>query len=568
MTLLDRWGTRVLLLVAVVVGCAGPSLPAGPSDRSSGEAAPGAVPKRITAAIWGDPPTLVQELTGFGVRGVDAIEDLSRAGLSITDNQGRQQARLAEAVPTIENGLWKLLPDGRMETTWKIRERASWHDGTPLTSADAAFGLTVGQDPEVPEFGHAGFASIEGVETPDPRTLTVRWSRPYADADKLFSPRFASLLPKHLLEGPYTDNKPGFTQLPYWAGEFVGTGPFKVREFALGSHVLFEAFDDYVLGRPAIDVIELRFFPDVTTIAANILAGRVDLTLGKTLSVEQAIGVRDQWGAGVMDNASHNPVSVFAQFLNPTPPLVANLQFRRALLHAVDRQELADTLMAGLTPVAHSFLYPNQAQYREIEAALPRYEYDPGRAGQMIEALGYAMGTDGFFRDRAGQQLAVELRTYTGDVNQKATLAAADSWQRIGVTVDVNVMSPQATQDNEYVFTYPGFTLQRYTGDLTGLPNLYSYRAPTSQNNFRSGNVSRYMNPDFDALLDRYFTSVPTQQRTEVIGQIIYHIADQLTQMTLFYDAEPTMFSSRLVNVTARWPSSTQAWNAHEWELK
>ena len=28
---------------------------------------------------------------------------------------------LAEVVPTIENGLWRLLPDGQMELTWKIK---------------------------------------------------------------------------------------------------------------------------------------------------------------------------------------------------------------------------------------------------------------------------------------------------------------------------------------------------------------------------------------------------------------------------------------------------------------
>jgi peptide/nickel transport system substrate-binding protein len=563
-----RTGFLSIGLAILLAACSTAGQPARTAEPSSVEGTVSTVSKRVTAAIWGDPPSLVQELNGFGVRGVDAIEDLSRVGLSITDNQGRLQPRLAEATPSVEAGTWKVLADGTMETTWKIRERAAWHDGTPLTASDLVFALTVGRDREVPEFGHAGFAFIDDVEATDARTLTVRWKQAYVDADKLFSSRFAAPLPKHLLEAAYLENKAGFAQLPYWSDAFVGTGPFKVREFSLGSHVLFEAFDGYALGRPKIDVVELRFVPEVTTIAANILAGGVDVTLGKTLSVEQAIEVRDQWRTGGMDNASHNPVSIFPQFLNPNPALVANLQFRRALLHAVDRQELADTLMAGLTPVAHSFLFPNQAQYREIEAALPRYEHDPRRAGQMVEALGYAKGADGLFRDAGGQQLAVELRTYTGDVNQKATLAVADGWQRAGVKVDVNVMSPQATRDNEYVFTYPGFTLQRYTGDLSGLPNLYSHRAPTPQTNFRSGNVSRYQNPEFDALLDRYFTTVPMQPRTQVLGQIIYHIADQLTQMTLFYDAEPTMISKRLANVTSRWPSSTQAWNSHQWDLK
>jgi len=127
-------------------------------------------------------------------------------------------------------------------------------------------------------------------------------------------------------------------------------------------------------------------------------------------------------------------------------------------------------------------------------------------------------------------------------------------------------MSPQAAQNNEYVFTYPGFILQRYTSDIGGLRNIHSSRTPLPANNFRSGNVSRYMNPELDALLDRYFSTIPVGQRTEILGQVLIHIADQLTQMGLFFDAEPTVLSSRLLNVAARWPSSTQAWNAHLWD--
>ena len=122
--------------------------------------------------------------------------------------------------------------------------------------------------------------------------------------------------------------------------------------------------------------------------------------------------------------------------------------------------------------------------------------------------------------------------------------------------------------DNEYLFTFPAFYLQRYTSDVSGLKNLHSSRTPLPENNFRSGNTARYMNPDLDALLDRYFVTIPKAERLQVLGQILFHIADQLPQLSLFYDAEPTVMSNRLVNIGARWPSATQAWNAHEWDVK
>src|SRR4029450_5999567 len=94
---------------------------------------------------------------------------------------------LAEAVPTIDNGLWKVLSDGRMETTWRIRDGVRWHDGQPFTSDDLAFTVQLGQDPALTAFSTAEFAFIEGGETPDPRTITVRWKEPFINADQMFS---------------------------------------------------------------------------------------------------------------------------------------------------------------------------------------------------------------------------------------------------------------------------------------------------------------------------------------------------------------------------------------------
>jgi hypothetical protein len=61
------------------------------------------------------------------VPGLDALEELAHAGLTHVDPQGKRVAKLAEAVPAIENGLWQVMPDGRMQTTWKLRESARWH---------------------------------------------------------------------------------------------------------------------------------------------------------------------------------------------------------------------------------------------------------------------------------------------------------------------------------------------------------------------------------------------------------------------------------------------------------
>jgi peptide/nickel transport system substrate-binding protein len=121
------------------------------------------------------------------IPGASAIEQLANGGLSDVDGAGRLRPQLGEAVPSTENGLWKLLPDGRMEMTWKIKPNARWHDGTPLTAGDLVFTTTVDQDPELPILRHAGYQSLESVQPVDDRTVLVKWKRPYVDANGLFA---------------------------------------------------------------------------------------------------------------------------------------------------------------------------------------------------------------------------------------------------------------------------------------------------------------------------------------------------------------------------------------------
>jgi hypothetical protein len=86
-------------------------------------------PKRVVAAVQSYPPTpnsRIGSTVGGAVADMDAIEELINVGLTTFDNEGVLQPRLAEAVPTVENGLWQVFPGGRMETTWQApRQRLS-----------------------------------------------------------------------------------------------------------------------------------------------------------------------------------------------------------------------------------------------------------------------------------------------------------------------------------------------------------------------------------------------------------------------------------------------------------
>jgi len=240
---------------------------------------------------------------------------------------------------------------------------------------------------------------------------------------------------------------------------------------------------------------------------ANVLANSVELALGRGPSLEQVMQTRDSWRDGRMETSpSGSWMVIFPQFVNTSPTVVGELPFRRSLLHSIDRRQLVDAFMAGLVPVAHTLVSPSQPEFADIESSIVAYDYDPRRAAQLIEGLGYVKGGDGYFRDASGQQLAVELRT-TGDndIHRKLILPVADAWQRVGVATEPVVVPVQRQREAEYMVSFPGFLMLLQGNYLLNLPNLQSSRASLPENNYVPiGNYSRYMNPEFDALIDQY----------------------------------------------------------------
>jgi peptide/nickel transport system substrate-binding protein len=395
---------RVLVVLLIATGCAAPG-PAAPAPNQSGLPATTTAPKRLVAAVQSDPPTLTPRMTTALEPGLDAIADLTNPGLVVIDNRGNARPVLAREVPSIENGHWRVLPDGRMETTWRLRDGLTWHDGAAVTSADVLFTHRVDQDPNLPLTPNIAYRSVERIEATDAATVIITWKQPYIEADIAF---LLGLLPHHLLEQAYVDDPAGFAQHPYWSREPIGAGPYRVREWERGRSLLLDAFDAFALGRPRIDTVEVRFIPDQNTLIANILAGTVELTLGKTLTAEQAIQVRDQWPSGRVESAPANAVQIFPQLLNPSPAIINNVTFRRALLHAIDRQQLADALVFGLSSVVHSYLSPSDApEYQAMSGRVVRYEFDPRQAAQLLDGLGYTRGVDGVLRDASGARLAL-----------------------------------------------------------------------------------------------------------------------------------------------------------------
>jgi peptide/nickel transport system substrate-binding protein len=567
-----------IAMLAIFIGtscgtaCATPS----PGERSSsGSTIPRSGPtKRIVAGVLGLPVTLNTIVGGpnLNAPGTAELAALLHVGLTVQDPSGLRAPRLAATTPTLENGLWKVLSDGRMEMTFPLRPDARWHDGTPVTAEDLVFTAAVAQDPTLSLVRPQIYAFVDRVEAPDARTVLVHWKQPYIEADTIFGGGDGTdPLPKHLLADAVL-NPETFTEQPYWNRAFIGAGPYRLKEWVAETQAIVAANPAYLLGQPPIDEIEVRFISDYNTMVANVLAGTLDLTMGRGLSLEQGLQLQRQWTGGRVDLlVGGAPLTLGPQHRVPDPWLVGDPQFRRALVHAINRQDLVDSLLEGVGAVADTPIPPNDRLLQDATAGVVRYPYDPRRAVQLLEGMGLSRGGDGGFRDPAGASFRVELRqSGADDLEQKTVLAVAESWNRIGVPSDPVFVPPARQRDREYRANYPGFEAGT-VGNTVSARDLSSFRASelrTPEKNYQGNNRTGYVNAELERLVDRYIITIPLAERKQVLTQVVHHLTDQVVGLYLMFIVKyPTVISHRLVQVDAN-ADIPVSWNAHEWDLR
>jgi peptide/nickel transport system substrate-binding protein len=318
--------------------------------------------------------------------------------------------------------------------------------------------------------------------------------------------------------------------------------------------------------------MDIKFIVDPNTIAANILAGEADVTLGGRLPIDWAQGIREQSnGRANFGPSAANPMVVYVNDFNPVPAAISKVDFRRALVGALDRQAMEDSLVDGLTAIAHAtVLLPSRSEeFKTLEPYAVEYPFDPAYAMARIEAMGYRKGPDGIYRDENGQKMTMEIRTTQGDIQQERSMASvAEYWQRIGLGAE-QVQVPSARRgDDEYRTTFPGFDIRRNPHRPDTLRNYFhSASAPFPERGYRGGAIQRYVNPELDTLIDLHDATVSKPDRWQILGQIVHLITDQVVVIGLFYDVDVTVQTSRMKNVLTRADQRGEAWNVHEWDV-
>lgn len=571
-----RAGAKVLAVLFVfATGCqqaARPS-PAGPEGAPSGQAstAPKLLTVSITTVTRGHGPWNVGTTTGGG----GSVMEIHSNGL-VTDGRqsGGFEPRLAERLPSFDDGTIRLMADGRMQTIWRLRPNVKWHDGAPFTAQDVVFGWQIARDPDIPKGGGGTPKELETMEALDAQTLVMTWFTTYFHPLEL-SVRELWPYPRHILAEAFAGDKTAFQAHPYFTTDYVHLGPFRQVDYGLGEMEVFERFDDYYLGRPRIDRITIQTIPELNTMFANFLAGTVDILPERTVPVRLISRLQEdfrQTGGGAVTSRQGNWWFLKIQF-NPEwvqpPELARDPRVRRGLLHGFDRDALRELAFPGLPDTeADTFLMKHDPRNAIVGKPFARYPYDPGRALQNFADAGWRRAAGGELVNATGAPVRVFLRTEQGNNDLRALVA--DHWRQLGVDVQEEEIPPALRQDNEYRAKLPSLEWRaRGQGDRT-LPSFDSREQPTPQTRYQGANVGGYTNPALDRLIDTLYGTLDENEQGRVLRDIGELLATDLPALPLYWEVTMVAVQKGVRALVDDFPyttlSSGLSRNSHQWD--
>jgi peptide/nickel transport system substrate-binding protein len=383
----------------------------------------------------------------------------------------------------IFDGLMRIGPDGLPEPalaeawevdaagvvyTFTMRGDVAWHDGAPLTADDALFTLRAIQNR-----GFAGDPSISAIwrdiliDKVGDRSIRCKLAAPFAPFLSLMT---FPILPAHLL----ADLAPEQWASAAYSLKPIGTGPYQLAEIS-GEHALLDANPRYFGGRPFMDSIELRFFPNHQAMRSALNRGEIQgLGFLGTSDLSQINLPR-----GASSHALPLDSAVQLAFNLRSGPL-ADEGLRRALAIGLNKDELIKRTLDGQVSPLDTPILPG---WWAASQKVVWYPPDPQRAADVLTSLGYTLGSDGV-RVRDGQPLALPLITSNEADRVAAANEIARQWGQLGVRVEVQALEAGALRQRlaEHDFTLALYGLQRLGPDPDVYEQWHSSQAERGNN--------------------------------------------------------------------------------------
>ncbi len=369
-----------------------------------------------------------------------------------------------------------------------LRQNVKWHNGDAFTADQVVKSMEHILNPEVSLRAETLATTIDKWEAVD--DYTVKLTLKQADASVL---RSLTTAPGQafIIHPDYDETTAGQS-----LETTIGTGPFMFESYEPGVSVKLVKNPDYFIeGMPYLDGIEFVIIADTDARLTALRSGDVDMI--EYIDFNSIASIKEDPNVYVPEGKGFYGCRLI---LDTTKAPTDDINVRKALNFAVDRQMIVDSVLAGqASPIWGGWIPAGRFGY---SATLENtYSYDPEKAKALLAEAGW-MDSDGDgVLDKDGQPLVITFATYGPDWWSQVAEVVQANMKDIGVTVELSIdewakYKEIRTANKELPAGEPGlYNIIGATIWGLDLVDMMMYHVTDAGYNF-----GRYSNPDLDAL--------------------------------------------------------------------
>lgn len=501
--------------LATVLAGAGVAVPGSIAAAAAAQQSGGS----LAFSVSSDPETLDPHITSNGAAWEVFNEIYS--GLVYKDLDLTYKGLLAES--------WEISDDSK-EITFKLREGITFHDGSEFNADSVKF--TVERLAEIgaksPIYDMALGITVEVI---DPLTVKLVFDAPNAAFFNGFEGGYGGMLSQSAVEAAGED----------YGRQPVGTKAYQLSDWVTGSTVTLKAFENFTTpeeyyenqGAPYIEELIFRVIAEPFAQVASLETGEVDVV---ELTATDLPRFENDDRFEIIESSN---TTLAYLGLTRIRPMMEDPNVRKAIAHAVNRDEIVSTLFeGGLAQAVATPLPPSVPGYNEeLEAKAPAFDVEAAKT--LLDEAGWTEGDDGI-REKDGQKLQPQLYTSTSTtLGQLATLLQGQL-RNVGIDVVINQLETAALLD----FTPKGeHDMLLLSWGWSDPDVLFLF---LSTDRMGSSNRVHYSNPDFDALLVEGQQTLDQEDRMEVYYKAQEILLEDLPWVPLYMPITKTAVNARV----------------------
>lgn len=552
-------------------------------------------------------PANIQDYWATANQAISAeINGFLTPGLIQKDNEGDLIAVVATRVPTAANGDIRITRQGNAvasnAVTYRIRPDARWSDGTPITTRDFQFWLEVVNNPGVPVPARDPWDRARITRVND-KTFTITYGQGgYLFADQV-SPGYA---PSHVMQPAWNAFKTATGRLDarndaqqinqQWTrfiSQFtttrglpkVSSGAFRVSSWRPGSSMTLTRNPNFWLkpqggeNRYAREIV-YRFISDTNTLRVNILSGQIDAVSSVGLTFDQGLELqrqeRGRFTVQFVPGAvwEHIDVNQHGNVQKVRDLGLNDKRTRQAMLYAINRESLVQQIFQGRQPVSHTFVSTFSPLYK---GDVTKYGYNPDRARQLLNQLGWRAGSDGVLT-KDGKRFELNFTTTSGNrVRERVQQIIIRDLRAVGIDAKVANQPSAVVFDDAFInrasegkwdmfmFAYTQDPALEDASLLASKTVSGEANIPTAANGFSGQSIAGWSSAEFDRLATQANTEFDPARRKQLFARMQDIYADELPILPLYNRSNVVTFATGLVNYTFSGANQYPGWNA--WTL-